>query len=123
MGRGDSLTFKWITGGDQLQCLRQVIQDQGWTPIPDSAVAYVAFDEAGKVAGFHILQLKPHAEPLYVRPDMEGTGLSGDLAGAMAQFLHDTQTDSFMAIADTPEAEKLCKSFGMTKVDSPVYIK
>lgn len=113
---------KWIQGQELISLLSSIIEQQKWSPLPDSAMGIVAFDENG-VAGFHILQLRPHPEPLWVRPDMEGTGLSGDLAGAMAQFLHDTNTGGFICVADTPEAEKLCKSFGMTKVTSPVYVK
>lgn len=115
------MEFRWIQGED-IKILNDIVESQGWSPIPSTSIAFVAFDDEG-LAGFHILQMRPHPEPLYVRPDLEGSGLSADLAGAMAQFLKDTNTNGFICIADTPEAEKLCKKFGMQKVSSPVYVR
>ena len=116
------MEVKWLQG-EELEVLQPIVEKRGWTPLHPAAVARVAFDSEGLVCGFHVLQLRPHPEPLWVREDMRGTGLAGDLAGDMHHFLEETLTAGFMCIADSPEAEKLCKSFGMKKVEKPVYVK
>lgn len=112
---------KWITG-THLGILDGIIKEQGWTPIPLNSMALVKIDERG-IAAFHILQMKAHPEPLYVREDMRGTGLAADVAQEMANFLEATGTNSFICIADKPEVAKLCESLGMRRIDSPVYVK
>lgn len=115
------MEIKHITG-QHLRILDPIFGEMGWSQLPQSSIAIVAMDDKG-VAGFHVLQLRPHAEPLYVRQDKVGTGLGAQLAGLMSDFLRETETEGFMAIADTPEAEKLCESFGMRRITSPVYMK
>jgi hypothetical protein len=108
--------------GDDLKILSPIFEEKGWSPLPISSVAIVMMDDKG-VAGFHALQVVAHPEPLWVRPDMEGTGLAADLAGEMNDFLDSTNTNRIMCIADSPHAAKLCESLGMKLVSSPVYIR
>lgn len=115
------ITKQYITG-DELVLIDGIVEAEGWTPLPSTALALVAFDEKG-MAGFHILQMRPHAEPLWIRPDLRGTKLCVELATEMKQFLDQTNTQGYIVIADTIEAAKLCESFGMKRITSPVYIK
>ena len=111
--------IKWLSGED-LEVINPIIEERGWTPPPKSALVLACFDEQG-LAGFHVLRLVPHAEPLWVRKDLRGTGLATELAAEMHNFLVETGTHGFMVIADDPAAAQLCERFGMVKVTSPVY--
>lgn len=111
----------WLSG-EQIAGLAAIVAEQGWTPIPSKAVVLAAFDEEG-LAGFHVLQMRAHVEPLYVRPSLRGTGLAMQLSGEMKQFLEDTGTGSYIVIADSPVAVRLCDMHGMKRIPSPVYIK
>jgi len=111
----------WLLGEDIL-VLNDVIEREGWTQVNTSNVAVAAVDRDG-IAGFHILRTMPHPEPLWIRPDKRNTGLAEELANDMYNFLKDTNTPSYMVVADTPEAVKLCEHFGMKRIESPVYLK
>lgn len=115
------MEFKWIYGND-LAILDSVVAEKGWTPIPKSSMALIAVDKDG-LAGFHVLRVVSHPEPLWVRFDKRGTGLAAELADGMSKFLEETGTEGFMCVADSPEAVKLCESLGMRLVTNPVYIK
>lgn len=116
------MNFQWVTG-DKAVFLNPTIQALGWTPITEASVARIAFDEKGELAGFYILQPRPHAEPMWVRPDLRGSSLAHDLAGDMEDFLESTNVQGFMCIAETPEAIRLCEKFGMKRVTHPVYMR
>lgn len=115
------MQYKWLSG-DQLTELWPIFIMQGWTIPPATSLTYAAYDDRG-VAGFHVLQMVPHPEPIWIRPDKVGTGLSGELASEMAKFLEATHTERYVVIANTPEAEKLCVRLGMTKVTGVAYVK
>ena len=114
------MIVKWLHG-DDLKDLESVVHERGWTPIPSSSVALAIFDNKG-LAGFHVLQMVPHPEPLWVREDLRSTGLAKELASSMYKFIEETNTTGFMVVADDPVAAKLCELFGMKLVTSPVYM-
>lgn len=111
----------WVKGED-IHMLDDIIAQEGWSPISESAIAQVAIDEKG-IAGFHILQVKSHPEPLFVRPDLRGTSLAVELATNMKAFLDTMGITNFIVVADDPAMARLCEKFGMRLVTSPVYVK
>jgi hypothetical protein len=113
---------KWLQGKDLDPINKLMAEEQrGWTPIRRNSLVLAVFDENG-LAAFNALQAIPHPEPLWVRKDLRGSGLGAELAAEMVQFMKDTDTGGFMCVAETPEVEELCKSFGMSKIEKPVYV-
>lgn len=116
------LEFRWLEGGELTQ-LEPLLESRGHMSLNNNmARALCAFDTNGNIAAFHVLQMIPHAEPLYVNPTYRGTGLAEDLADRMVSFLRSCNARGFMVVADNPASVKLCEQFGMRKVDSPVYV-
>jgi len=120
MGSGTSIDHYYLTG-DEALILNPIIEQEGWTPINRDSIAIVAKDEDG-IAGFFILRSIPHAEPMWIRPDLRKTSLAMSLASGMEQFLKETSTHGVVVIADNPVVQRMCESFGMRRVDSPVFI-
>ena len=122
----DNLQYLWVMAGqDASPYLPQIdaaIQRMGWTPLNGKTSNVLVALDGEKVVGFHVPQLFPHAEPLFVDPGWQGTGLANELSGRMLDFLMSVNARGFMVIADSPHAEKLCQKFGMKRVTSPVYI-
>ena len=59
-----------------------VFAEHGTTlPDPEMARIIVAWDDL-TVAGFVVIQMQPHIEPLYVAPAYRHQGLAGELAAA-----------------------------------------
>lgn len=117
-----NITYKWIFGSE-LESLEPILAERGWSSLNDkTARALVALDSSNTLIGFHVLQLFPHAEPLWVRKDMRGSGLAEELADRMMEFLAQVGARGFMVVADSPAAIQLCEKHGMRKVNSPVYL-
>lgn len=115
------ITYKWIDG-DELLALEPIMEKRGWTSLNNrTARAFCAYD-GDKLVGFHVLQMFPHCEPLYVDPAYRGSGIADHLAEGMLTFMREVSARGFMVIADSPAAEALCRHYGMRKVDSPVYL-
>lgn len=80
----------------------------------------IAEDHDG-LCGLYCLQLVPHAEPMWTAPRVRGTEVARALASQMKDFLDEADARGYMAIADNPLAARMCESFGMRRVESPVY--
>ena len=71
--------------------LKQVFETQGFGPMPApglSAIA-VAQDENGVIKGFLVMQLVPHAEPLWIAPDARGGVFAQTLIGMIEKASKD----------------------------------
>lgn len=118
----NGITFKWLEGQEACDWLNDVLKARGWAELnPHTARALCAYKDE-RIVGFHIIQLYPHAEPLYVDPEYRGTGLAEDLADRMYEFLKEVRTRGYMVVCESPFAEKLCEARGMKKVTYPVYM-
>jgi GNAT superfamily N-acetyltransferase len=118
------VTFEWIEGTDpRMEAVQAVIEQRGWTPLNfQTCRAYCAFEPDGTLVGFSIFQLFPMVGPFFVDPSYRATGIAETLADDTAAFLHECNTRGYIAIADSPHSEKLCKGHGMKLIDAPVYL-
>ena len=115
------MTYKWIEG-DDLKALEPILESRGWTSLNNKTCRALCAYDGEHLAGFLVLQLFPHCEPLWVSKDYRGTGVAEDLADKMMEFMSKIQARGFMVIADNPAAAALCERHGMRKVESAVYI-
>jgi len=116
------ITFRWLEGEEATDWLNPIMEARGWALLnPSVCRALCAFQEERMIA-FHVLQLFPHAEPMFVDPEFRGTGLAEDLADRMYEFLRDMRTRAYMVVAESPFAERLCEARGMKRVNYPVYV-
>ena len=123
--KGGLISYAWAldSSSPYMSQIDAIIKRSGWIPINDHVAKILVAIDAGSVVGFHVLQMFPHAEPLWVDPAYRGEGVAEELADRMLEFLDSIGARGFMVIADSPHAEKLCKERGMKRVTSPVYIK
>lgn len=121
------VTYRWVDGPDATDQdwdrIDRILEARGWASLnrPTTRIL-IAEDDKGELAGLIVLQLFPHAEPLWVRPSMRGSGIAETLADKMMDFLREIKVRGFIVMADNPLAAKLCEEHGMVKVESPVYI-
>lgn len=119
--------YRWIEGTtatvEEWDRVEALLAARGWMSLSrDASRILVAEDDDGKLLGFVVLQLIPHVEPLYVIPSMRATGLAEDLADHIISFLVEQKARGWMAVAESPFAEKLCEREGMQRVQLPVYV-
>jgi hypothetical protein len=79
-------------------------------------------ESAGRIIAFHVLQLIPHTEPLWIAEEFRGTDLAREMANEMVAFMHGMNARGWLCIADSPHAEALCREFKMELVTAPVYM-
>jgi hypothetical protein len=122
-----SIAYRWIDGptatDKEWGRFEDILVARGWMSLnrPTSRVL-VAEDEHGALAGFFVMQLVPHTEPLWVRPSRRGSEVAETLANMMAEFMMSMQARGWMLVADNPIVAKMSEARGMTKVESPVYV-
>lgn len=123
-----NLTFVWAVDNQSpyITQIDAVIRHHGWAPL-NAATAKILCaadpNDHDRLVGFHVIQLFPHVEPLWVAPEYLGTGLASDLASRVMAFMTDIGARGFMVVADNPHTEKLCQTHGMKRVTSPVYVR
>jgi hypothetical protein len=130
--QGD-VTFEWVDGPDAVnapkpatkaewETIERVCTERNWMSLNRVLTRVLLAKVDGEIVGFHVMQLVPHVEPLWVEEEQRGTGLAQQLSDAMVAFLQSVGARGWVVIADSPHAVKMCKDHGMAKVKSPVYM-
>lgn len=124
----DGITFRWIDGQTASDAdwdrIESLLATRGWMSLARMVSRILLAETSdGKIAGFQVLQLVPHTEPLFVAPSARGTGLAEELTDRMYTFLTEVNVRGFMAVAESKFAEELCEKHGMKQVAYPVYVK
>jgi hypothetical protein len=119
-------TYRWIDGPTATEAewdeIELVLAARGWMSLnrPTSRILLCEVD--GKLGGFFVFQLIPHAGPFYVRPTLRGTEVAQELASRMSQFFAETNARGVIIVADNPVSAKMCEERHMLRVPSPVYV-
>lgn len=116
------MEFRWLEGPEAAEWLNPVMKARGWASLNETTSRALCAFRDERIVGFIVLQLFPHAEPLFVDPEFRGTGLAEELADRMYAFLRDMRARAYMVVAESPFAERLCEQRGMKRVEHPVYI-
>ena len=114
------MIFRWLEPGE-FDGVSEVIAERGWVPLDPLSRVLVA-EDGDELVGFIVLRLVCHTEPLFVSEGYRGTGVAEELSERMAVFMRAAQVATWVAVADSPFAEKLCEQNGMKRVESPVYV-
>ena len=108
--------------GDSLKELLPMLESHGVViPFPHLAMAKVAFDENGHVAGYAIFQMVPHTEPLWVAKEYRGGELTHILAEKISDFARET-AGSFVSVATNEFSEQLCREQKMEAFPGTVFV-
>jgi len=125
-------TYRWLDGPDmdtpyrateaEWSKIDEILAARGWMSLNRQTTRIrIAEGPGGQIAGFLVLQLVPHTEPLWVAPSQRGTGVAERLADDMVKFLDESAVRGFMLVADSDHAAKLAEDRGMKMLDRPVY--
>ncbi len=115
------IKYHWLHR-DELEVLEPVLDANGWASLNKPTSCAIAAFDGDNLVGFFVLQPFPMAGPMWTRQTHRGTGIAEDLAAKMSDFMRDIQIRGFLVIADSAHSEQMCKSRGMRRVESPVYI-
>lgn len=118
----DGIEYRWIDGAEAVEWLNPVLEHRGWVLLNESTARAMCAFKDGRIIGFVVLQMFPHAEPLYVDPQFRGQGIAEELSERICSFMREVRARGWMVIADSPFAEKLCEAQGMKRVEKPVYL-
>jgi Acetyltransferase (GNAT) domain len=128
----DDVRFEWLDGPDsqgprpatreEWDHIDEILAARGWMSLNRQMTRVLVAKREDTIVGFHVLQLIPHTEPLYVDPGERGTELAANLADGMVKYLTDVKARGWMVLAGNPHTEKLCKERGMVKVANAVYV-
>jgi hypothetical protein len=127
----DDVTYEWVDGPDsagprpatreEWGFICDTFVERSWM-MPNRSLTRILLAKRGEeIVGFHVMQLVPHAEPMWVDKAERGTGLAADMADQMVKFLKDSDARGWLVLAGDPVTEKLCRERGMEKIASAVY--
>ena len=111
--------------GKQVEQLKPILDKLGWAvPHPVNAVAVTAVYQ-GRVVGFFVLQLIPHAEPMWVSPEVRGTGIAEELLAKGKEILVESGAKGWLSICTNPFSERLAAQLGMEPAEKQgvLYVK
>jgi hypothetical protein len=127
-----SISYRWLEPKEISDLVNPVLEARGWAllnvneEIPTCRVlgAWEELEEVPpNLLEVFVFQLYPLLGPL-IKIDnshRDSGEVSRTLAKGMEEFLSEVQARGYLAIADSPITERLCKRFSMTKVESPVF--
>ena len=121
-----SVNYRWIDGPDatteEWERIENILLTRGWMSLNRQTSRVLIAEDSDGLCGLHVLQLVPHAEPLWTAPRVRGAEVAQTLAKTMKEYLDEVDARGYLAIADNPLAAKFCESLGMYRVASPVYV-
>src|SRR5215467_7422306 len=121
------VTYRWVDGWQATQpewdAIEEVCAAKGWASLNRSTTRVLLAEANGMIVGFNVFQMFPYVGPLYVAPEMRGTGIAENLADGVLQFLTDVNVRGFMTVIESPHAARLCEARGMKLLTAPVYVK
>lgn len=118
------MTFRFLTDDEIANQVNPDMAKRGWAML-NVQTARVAgcFDDGGKLIKTLTLQLFPVLGPLMEHNASPDNGeATRQLVGFMEQYFLEAQARGWMVIADSPFTERLCKRYGMTEMQSPVFM-
>jgi GNAT superfamily N-acetyltransferase len=113
----------------ELVILNPLLEKLGWPALdPDMCKVVVAEAGAGDEAlilGFQVVQFVTHAEPMWVHPDLRGSGVAEGLVEATAHYIEqDCHIKRYLCVAKPGSfAARLCEKYGMRAVSGQLYVK
>lgn len=113
---------------DEFPLLDPLFAEQGapsLDPNFSKVIVAVAQSAEGKeeIVGLMALQMVPHAEPIVVREDYQGTGLWRDLAATMDGYLSTLQIPGVYTQPVHSTSEAICRKMGFEPAAHSLWVK
>jgi hypothetical protein len=119
------VTYRWIDGitcpDDLWKQIDEVLAKRNWMAMSRDYTRLLLAEQNGETA-FCAYQGLPYCGPLFVPKSMRGSGVAQELANGMVNWLLEIGARGWIAVAESPYAEKFCQEHGMVRVNYPVYV-
>lgn len=120
---GKVITYRWLSP-DEAETLRTVFEENGGDmPRPDLSAIYGAFTDEGQLVGFHVLQLVPHAEPMWIHPEWRAKVNWRKFQEGIETLFDKQSGGEYYIFPGDERIAKLCKRGGMEEVPLKAYKK
>lgn len=113
----------------ELALLEPIFRRLGWAP-PDPDMCKVVIAEAGEgddalILGFNVVQFVIHAEPMWLHPDVRGTGIAEGLVAHTQSYIeNDCKVKRYLCIAKPGSfGARLAEKYGMVPYPGQVYVR
>ena len=92
-------------------------------PSPNLSAIAAAINDEGKVVGFHVVQLCPHAEPKWTDPEYRGKVSWRELQKLIESLFASGTPGQYFTFVDNDRMAKLCKRGGMEELPMRIFRK
>lgn len=122
------VTYRWLDFTSPMpeaerdwQRIEFVLESKGWMALNRNTSRVLLAESGGMLVGFFIFQLIPFLGPTWATPSARGQ-VGDEMAQQMYEFLLQSDARGWLASAESVHGERLCKMFGMLKVEHPMYV-
>jgi hypothetical protein len=120
------VSYRWVDNStisqEDWDKVESILASRGWMSLNRNTPIRILIAEQGRKMAFFIFQWLPYCGPMFVPPSLRGTGVAKELATKMVEFLLESQARGWVATAESEHAAKLCEKFGMSLLETPVYV-
>jgi hypothetical protein len=114
------LTLRWLEE-EEYPGVNSALALQGWARINERAARVLGAFEGERLVTVLVLQLYPIVGPLLRLDGRDNGEVSRALADEMVEFLDATGARGFLVVCDNPFVERICRRYGMTRVEQPIF--
>lgn len=119
------MEIKQVSSQEILEVVNPKLREKGWAPLNVNEAQPTNFVlgayEGGRLLEIIAFQLFPIVGPLLRIEGKDGGQTTRILAESMKAFLEESGARGYLAIADSPFTERICKRLGMSPLESPVF--
>lgn len=114
------IKYRWLTP-EEAQTLKPIFdENDGAFPSPELSLFCGAINDDEEIIGFHVIQLVPHAEPMWVNPEYRAKVNWREFQKMIEGIL---QGGDYFIFPGDERIAKLCKRGGMEEVPLKAYKK
>lgn len=115
--------LKWLDPEDYELIAPYFREEQSPMPNPQFSRVLASLTPEGQLAGFVVLQLVAHAEPIWVDPKHRGNKIASQLTEGMDGYLRGLNLPGVYTQPSNPTAEALCRKAGLEPAPFPLWVK
>jgi|SRR5688572_27103858 len=110
------IKYRWLTQ-EEFPLLAPVFAEQDAAlPNPLLSAVFAAFNDAEELVGFHVLQLVPHAEPMWIHPEYRAKVNWREFQRGIESLFDHAEGGTYFIFPGDERIAKLCKRGGMTEM-------
>ena len=110
------IKYRWLAPNEFSLLVPVFAEYEAELPNPALSAVYGAFNDAQELVGFHVVQLMPHAEPMWIHPNYRAKVNWREFQKGVESLFDKDAGGCYFIFPSDDRVAKLCKRGGMTEI-------